>query len=64
MAKTRSTYLKVAATAKKKADKLWAQAKAAEEKGDGGSAGNLFRAAEKSYETATRAEDSAQDAPD
>ena len=62
MAKSKETYLKVAATAKKKGDKAWAKAKQAEKDGEEGKTANLYREAKKHYDTAERAKESAQNA--
>jgi hypothetical protein len=53
MAKSSETYRKVAATAKKKADRFWAQAKS-------GEGGHYYDMARTGYETVKRAEEKAK----
>jgi hypothetical protein len=64
MAKSKATYLKVAETAKKKADWHWSQAKIAEKDGDETKASYHYRLAESNYATAQRARESAENAVD
>lgn len=59
MSKSKESLLKVAATSKAKGDKLWAQAKQAEQDGDPGKATNLFQSARMHYDTSKRAKKSA-----
>ena len=64
MAKTKKAYLNAAASAKKRGDKIWAQAKQAEKDGENGKATNLYESARTHYATEEKAKKSALSAPD